>query len=1455
MKSIKQIIVFSIMLITSILTAQDTGFYGTVTNQDGQPLIDAYVYAEKWDEVNQYWYWSGGTYTNEFGSYTITGLSAGAYRLYASCPEYISTTTISMTLNVGEMKSVDFVLYLGGKITGRVTDEQGNPVAGARVYAWGPSYGATYTSETGTYTITGLEEGSYYVYCELPSQSELVGQYKSNISVSIGQVTTVNFVLPRAGQIFVKVVDELGNPVNDVWIYISPYYSVYEKTGTNGEFLISRLMPGRYDVSCEPYVNYLGEEVQKDVTISSGETEFILFVLKPRCVRSKIEGKITVSNNFPVENARVEIFSDDTRWGRIVNSNDEGKYVITDIPPGKYVLTVYPPEGQNLATVAEVLYVEEDKTLIKDISLTPAIVSGNISPWPLGTLSSGTTGYSVIALPNILLTKENLLKEYLISSLKRWKCNVKSNGSYELLLPQGSYNLYLVSYEPNYTFVTVHGMVPNISVSPGQQLTGKNISATIGTNSISGTISVSEGSLLPENISPLILSGKLNNCVVITDANHNLVGLSNIIVSTQTPQNGYYQIKNLPSGSYNIYVIPSMLSGYGSVSEQVSISAEQIKNFSLTTKPVGKITGIITNARDNTPVSSARVSVITLTGEKVSSAITSSDGRYTLTISTAGIYDIKISAYWFEDKIQPHVFVYPERETEQNLQLYFGISEEQEQKVQEFIEKLKVRIDTSTIANEIANLVVEIKLLDILPKIADWLTEAQIPVYLTGIGKVLDVCKDKIDFHKLVDIDTTTIVVEINKMIQKWNQEELTNIYYGLLDNTTFYFDGKPVHPWVIQQEGWYPNFVEFYVSSSPQNCTFGGLFPEGVPQKIVDILTPDFDLVLNSKVSQEQIKDYMINTVKPKCQTVLQSEPNNPEANFVLAVIEFYEFLEHHQETFSKMYIAISSGNVAGAYQIYKSTDIENQLHVIRTRLDKVKQAGHFWLTFVISHEVDANPFKIDPTETEVTPYPIPSEGVNILISFVDSIEAIMKSFVSLGKQFVEGPYIFDLDPNKLDFSNAKEPLQYISALRNSNPDFLRLKTIEKDGIDGAEIMSKLKRQLIINAEVYKNTLNGIKLIVKSITPGYGTYDRLAGIDKQIEYVNQVLDDLQYPAKYTIINEQKVNLSAWFDNPPANFLDTIEKYIKGEDLTFGGLIIMQGYGIVSGRVSVGQIPIKNVLVKAIQNGTEKSSDLTDEDGVYILTLSTGVYKLQISKPGYPIVEKDVTVVSEEITTVDFVLSAEQVTKYYVKGRVVDNKGIGISAVKIKLNNNETTTDDKGYYIFTDVVEGEYVITPEKTNWTFQPVSTTVYVSQNMENINFVGTYILSETPTTVDLPIGSGGTNVTVEMPKPKEGKIIVEERPDKPKELLGTVNPTKGEAVCLVFKPDLKPEEYVNKEYKIIVFNLVGEVVKEFTKIPQNPDDTWIKWIPEDLPSGTYIISVTGPGVKVLQKMAVLR
>ncbi|MCX7716488.1 MAG: Ig-like domain-containing protein, partial [Endomicrobia bacterium] len=216
--------------------------------------------------------------------------------------------------------------------------------------------------------------------------------------------------------------------------------------------------------------------------------------------------------------------------------------------------------------------------------------------------------------------------------------------------------------------------------------------------------------------------------------------------------------------------------------------------------------------------------------------------------------------------------------------------------------------------------------------------------------------------------------------------------------------------------------------------------------------------------------------------------------------------------------------------------------------------------------------------------------------------------------------------------------------------------------------------------------------------------------------------------------------------------------------------------------------------------------------------------------------------------------------KFSVEVQVKDEKGAFLRDVKIKLLGEEVElvayTGVNGSCEFKNL-DGykKYILIPQKTNYEFSPSSVVVYLDRNLVVKDFVGRYILGDTPQKIDIPLSSGDTPVMIDMPKPGDVKIVVEERVDKPQKLRGSVNPDKGEEVGIVFKPDKKPQEYIGQRFTIKVFTVNGELVEEFYKIPQTADETWVKWAPKDLASGVYIIYVEGPGVKTHKKVVILR
>ena len=152
-----------------------------------------------------------------------------------------------------------------GAIHGRVSDSDGRPVPGARVFrrytprgattSHSPSTSprATYTDEDGTFKLTHLLAGSYAVAVHGGGYAASVTQ---SIDVDFSEVQEIEIELPEAGSIDGKVMDRNGQPVADVTVAFriqaladvvagELYSPEYPVTDADGRFTYHSLPEGR----------------------------------------------------------------------------------------------------------------------------------------------------------------------------------------------------------------------------------------------------------------------------------------------------------------------------------------------------------------------------------------------------------------------------------------------------------------------------------------------------------------------------------------------------------------------------------------------------------------------------------------------------------------------------------------------------------------------------------------------------------------------------------------------------------------------------------------------------------------------------------------------------------------------------------------------------------------------------------------------------------------------------------------------------------------------------------------------------------------------------------------------------------------------------------------------------------------------------------------------------------
>lgn len=265
------------------------GINGHVTNVQGDPLEMVTVRLYKLEPDGNYWNNLETTQTDQDGFYTFAALAGGDYRLQFSIdyispspyePEFYNNavtleeaTTVQVTRGM-VVDNLDVALAPYAKITGRVTDVEGEPVAGVNVtpfqyFADGTYWNqmpGTFTGPSGYYTLTGLLEGVYNIEfrsecCPLQYITEIFDDAPNllegtKLTVTRGlHISGIDAQLTRYGEISGRVTDEAGNPLVNIFVdalYPQPnsdgeiWNSLYgDYSDSDGRYQIQQL-PGDY---------------------------------------------------------------------------------------------------------------------------------------------------------------------------------------------------------------------------------------------------------------------------------------------------------------------------------------------------------------------------------------------------------------------------------------------------------------------------------------------------------------------------------------------------------------------------------------------------------------------------------------------------------------------------------------------------------------------------------------------------------------------------------------------------------------------------------------------------------------------------------------------------------------------------------------------------------------------------------------------------------------------------------------------------------------------------------------------------------------------------------------------------------------------------------------------------------------------------------------------------------
>ena len=325
------------------------------------PLAGADVWAEVFDCCGG----GNGNFSAVDGTYTITGLAPGDYRVraqkngfsfeyYDNTVGYDSSTRVTVVAGV-DTPNIDFVLDQAGSISGKVTQADGvTPMPNVNV--WAENFGSgggngTQTAADGTYTIQSLPAGSYRVRADGPGFVEEFWQNtpvhaSATAVVVVGGADTpsIDFTLEPGGSISgIVVTANPGAPIPNAHVQaFSPSLGINRGTNTAGDgtYTIDGLPSASdYEVraSAPGFIDEYWQEVANrassmPVTVVVGSpTPNIDFTLASG---GSISGSVVTANpGAPIPNIHVQAFSPSLNFNRGADTEADGTYTIDGLPP------------------------------------------------------------------------------------------------------------------------------------------------------------------------------------------------------------------------------------------------------------------------------------------------------------------------------------------------------------------------------------------------------------------------------------------------------------------------------------------------------------------------------------------------------------------------------------------------------------------------------------------------------------------------------------------------------------------------------------------------------------------------------------------------------------------------------------------------------------------------------------------------------------------------------------------------------------------------------------------------------------------------------------------------------------------------------------------------------------------------------------------------------------------
>jgi protocatechuate 3,4-dioxygenase beta subunit len=382
--------------------AHASSIAGTVVKEPGsQPLkkVLVQVVAENQKE--------GGNYTastDADGHFHIENVVPGRYRIFIERAGFVGVNEHGLksdvnvfTVQAGQpVEDLLFRMLPTAVISGRITDEDGDPMSGVRVVAQKKkpgkstreSVGTEGTNDLGEYRIAGLFPGQYWIVAmpppdfrdyekqekwsagEAQPDTRYVNTYypgtydamlASAVTLKAGDEMPVNFTLLPARTYRVRGIiagtTAAQKPSVELFSKAGDSYRANaNEIGPGGEFEVRGVAPGSYVLKVSSGTDSVSLVARQDITVVAADVEGVKLAPQPSFTLSghlRIEGSAADLTQYSANLRQAELpedpgfFMSQEFFGTNAPVDRLGNFEWKTVTPGNYIVQVYGGDGQG----------------------------------------------------------------------------------------------------------------------------------------------------------------------------------------------------------------------------------------------------------------------------------------------------------------------------------------------------------------------------------------------------------------------------------------------------------------------------------------------------------------------------------------------------------------------------------------------------------------------------------------------------------------------------------------------------------------------------------------------------------------------------------------------------------------------------------------------------------------------------------------------------------------------------------------------------------------------------------------------------------------------------------------------------------------------------------------------------------------------------------------------------